>query len=302
MSHELAIVIPAFKADFLKSALSSIAHQTCKDFIVYIGDDCSPYDLKSIVKEFENVFPLVYKRFDNNMGGKDLVSQWNRCLDLTQGEKWLWLFSDDDMMGPRCVELFYNQLKSFPIYDVYHFDVKVIDDNNNITSIPNSYPEVISNYDYYSGKMQGRFLSLVVENIFSREIWKETGGFQNFDLAWGSDTASWVKFMHKTGMKTIHGDNVFWRCSNQNISPNTSEDIVIRKLNALNNFYKWSVSFFNNKGLKLRLLNLYTYYRRIRNFRKYVSQNEVKRSNHQFCINHNLSVIEPILNLLTKKQ
>lgn len=302
MNHELAIVIPAYKVDFLKSALNSIANQTSKDFIVYIGDDCSPYDLKSIVKEYINVFPLVYKRFDNNMGGKNLVSQWNRCLEMTQGEKWLWLFSDDDIMGPKCVELFYSQLKSFPIYDVYHFDVKVIDDNNNITSIPNSYPDVISSYDYYSGKMQGRFLSLVVENIFSREIWEETGGFENFDLAWGSDTASWTKFMHRTGMKTIHGDNVLWRCSNQNISPNTSEDMVVRKLNALNDFYKWSISFFNNKGFKFRLLNLYTYFRRIRSFRKYVSQNEVKRSNHQFCMNHNLLVIEPILNLLTKEQ
>ena len=45
-----------------------------------------------------------------NFGGHDLVAQWNRCIQLTQNEPWLWLFSDDDIMGPRCVEYFFNTI------------------------------------------------------------------------------------------------------------------------------------------------------------------------------------------------
>ena len=37
----LAIVIPAYKSTFLPVALDSIVAQTCKDFTLYIGGDCS---------------------------------------------------------------------------------------------------------------------------------------------------------------------------------------------------------------------------------------------------------------------
>ena len=46
--YRLAIVIPAYKPDYLFNTLQSIYSQSCKDFNLYIGDDCSPYDLKQI--------------------------------------------------------------------------------------------------------------------------------------------------------------------------------------------------------------------------------------------------------------
>ena len=35
--------------------------------------------------------------------------------------------------------------------------------------------------------MLGKYSSLIVENIFTREAYNRVGRFQNFDLAWGSD-------------------------------------------------------------------------------------------------------------------
>jgi glycosyltransferase involved in cell wall biosynthesis len=62
--YKLAIVLPAYNSTFLSSALDSIAAQTYKDFTVYIGDDCSPHDLKSIVDRYSNRINLIYRRFD----------------------------------------------------------------------------------------------------------------------------------------------------------------------------------------------------------------------------------------------
>lgn len=109
--NNLAIIIPAYKATFLAAALDSIAAQTCQDFTLYIGDDCSPNNLEVIVDKYRDKINLVYKRFDTNLGGKDLVAQWERCIDMTQGEDWLWLFSDDDVMEKNCVEEFYKTIK-----------------------------------------------------------------------------------------------------------------------------------------------------------------------------------------------
>ena len=57
-----------------------------------------------------------------------------------------------------------------------------------------AYPDVLKAYDYYKGKYSGRFRSYVVENVFSRRAYKQAGGFKNFDLAWGSDVATWCIF------------------------------------------------------------------------------------------------------------
>lgn len=71
----MAIVIPAYKGRFLKETLDSIAVQTHKDeFVLYIGDDASPERLDKIVESYQNKVNLVYHRFSENMGGKDLVA------------------------------------------------------------------------------------------------------------------------------------------------------------------------------------------------------------------------------------
>lgn len=80
----MAIVIPAYKGRFLKETLDSIAVQAHKDeFVLYIGDDASPERLDKIVESYQNKVNLVYHRFSENMGGKDLVAHWggvSSCL------------------------------------------------------------------------------------------------------------------------------------------------------------------------------------------------------------------------------
>ena len=89
MTNQLAIIIPAYKAAFLPAALDSIAAQTCKDFTVYVGDDCSPEPIGSIVEKYRDKMDIVYKRFDTNLGGTDLVAQWERCIAMSQNEPYI---------------------------------------------------------------------------------------------------------------------------------------------------------------------------------------------------------------------
>lgn len=90
-------------------------------FTVYVGDDCSTNDFASLINEYRNKIDIVYHRFDSNLGGRDLVGQWERCISLTQNEKWIWLFSDDDIIGSNCVDLFYKEIENnSTAYDLYH--------------------------------------------------------------------------------------------------------------------------------------------------------------------------------------
>jgi hypothetical protein len=258
---ELAIVIPAYKIDFFEQTLASIANQTCKNFNLYIGIDNSPFDFETIIKKFSSKISINYYRFSDNLGSMDLVGQWTRCINLISNEKWIWLFSDDDVIGEKCVEIFYKELQTENnLYDIFHFDVKIINEKGMVIKSPRKYPKVITSIDLYKMKSLGKIDCFVVENIFSREIYDKYGGFKSLPLAWGSDLATWIEMSLDNGLITIKEDYVYWRQSNLNITPNKSTIVIKNKLFSEVELLSWTntlwydkIKYFNQKVL-LRIL------------------------------------------------
>ncbi|TAF45004.1 MAG: glycosyltransferase [Sphingobacteriales bacterium] len=256
LTSKLAIVIPAYKDVFLQKTLESIAKQTCNDFNLYIGDDCSPNNLQLIIEPYKSQINIIYKKFETNLGGLDLVAHWNRCIALTQNEEWIWLFSDDDILAPNCVACFYNFISTNTKVELVHFDVKVIDKNGlEILDIPvNAYPKVLSSVQFFEEKTKGNIQSFVVEYIFKRTLYDNEGGFANFDLAWCADDATWIKFASKNGIYTIKDTFVYWRYSGINISSITTDLVVLdRKLNAKLAYLKWVKLFFLEKNIQCKV-------------------------------------------------
>ena len=248
MKNRLAIVIPAYKITFLSSALQSIADQTCQDFTLYVGDDCSPDDIKSVVDKYTGKTHLVYHRFEENLGGTNLVAQWERCIALTEDEEYIWLFSDDDILEPCCVEELLKQIdKTSGKYDLYHFDVNEINERGAVVARRPAYPSVFNAYDFYKGKVSVRYRSYVVENVFSRKVYQASGGFKKFDLAWGSDVATWCIFCGDKGMCKVPNGRVNWRRSSENITPNKTKRIAERKLMADCAFMAWAYEYFKEQ-------------------------------------------------------
>ncbi len=252
--NNLAIVIPAYRKTFFKEVLESIANQTNKNFTLYIGDDCSPDDLYSIVKEYENRIEIVYKHFDENFGGKDLVAHWNRCIDLTKNEEWVWLFSDDDIMENNCVEEFFFKIEQEAKAYLYHFDLVRIDEFNNVLSIENKFPNHFTAVEFLYMKMTNRINSYVVEYIFNKDQFYNKGCFQKFDLAWGSDQATWVKLSLEKGIISIPSARVKWRNSGGNISANNYDKLILtRKINANISFFEWAKNYFHDNSISFPL-------------------------------------------------
>ena len=243
----LAIVIPAYKSTFLSAALDSIAAQTCKDFTLYIGDDCSPNNIGEIVDRYRDKIDLVYKRFDSNLGGHDLVAQWERCIDLTQGEPWLWLFSDDDVMEANCVEEFYKLAYKSPSH-YFHFNIREIGADGLVKKELPAFPPHLSAVDYLEGKTAGWLVSFVIEYIFDKEFFLKAGRFVNFDMAWGSDYITTLKLADlNKGIDTIPNAKVSWRSSDENISPNKSTTVLKKKMTSVVENLFWIKNFVKNK-------------------------------------------------------
>jgi hypothetical protein len=250
--ENLAIVIPAYKTVYFKQVLETISNQTCKDFTLYIGIDGSSDDFKTLIEPYTTKISIVYKYFDNNLGKRNLVAHWERCIDMTKDEEWIWLFSDDDIMENTCVEDFYKTLPSSSGFDLFHFNILKINEQNIVTQNCFSFPEIYTSEEFLKGRLKGLVSSVAIEYIFKKKHFMACNRFQNFDLAWGSDDATWIKLSKRNGFKTIKNSKVYWRLSSFNISSEIKDtDILYRKLNSQIQFANWALE--ETKGGKIQI-------------------------------------------------
>jgi hypothetical protein len=212
----LAIVIPAYKPVFFRAALESVAAQTDGRFRVYVGDDAGPPGIRQAVADFSSRLDIVYRRFDENLGGRSLVSHWNRCVDLSD-ERWVWLFSDDDLMTPDCVSSFYAWGEQTEA-DVLRFDTEVIDAEGRLARSNPPHPGHERGVDFVFARLSGKRHSYVVEHIFRREAYTRAGGFPEYPAAWCADDAAWFLFSRGRAIRTLPTGRVRWRASGLNIS------------------------------------------------------------------------------------
>ena len=253
MNSNLAIVIPAYKSAFLDATLESFVAQTNQHFVVYVGDDCSPENLQLIVDAYKDKLNIVYKRLNTNIGGQSLVQQWRRCVAMSR-EKYIWLFSDDDLLPPNAVERFWNFEESHKeIFDICRLPLELVDKNGNTTMKLEDYPRYMCSEDYLKRRLSCEMLSSASEYIFTREIYNKCG-FVEFPLAWCSDDASWAQMAKEKGLYTIEGLAVQFRMSGDNIS--SCDDNYTAKFRANLSFVEWI-----NNNFDIPEVFLYNYLR-----------------------------------------
>ena len=182
----LAVIIPAYKSEFLDKTLDSLYRQTDKNFTVYIGDDASPYPIWNTVSRWTGRLKIIYRRFEDNLGGTSLTAHWNRCLDMTADEEFFCMFSDDDIMEENCVAAFRKALKKYPNHDVYHFDISIIRSDGSLDRECNSFPAEIAADEFFARLYMKEIDARMPEFIFRTDNFRKCGGFVEFKKAFRS--------------------------------------------------------------------------------------------------------------------
>ena len=121
-------LLPAYKFRFFEEAICSIKNQNYKDFICIVSDDCSPEKLKFVFdKTVGNDSRFIYRRNEENMGGKSLVSHWNLLVNLCNTD-YLVMASDDDIYAPSFLAEIDVLVNKYPEIDVFRAKAKRIED------------------------------------------------------------------------------------------------------------------------------------------------------------------------------
>lgn len=264
MQNELAIIIPAFKPDYLKETLESILNQTDQRFNLYIIDDASPFQLSQIIENCNLAEDTTYHRFEENLGQHSIVKHWTRCIEQIKHENWIWLFSDDDLMDPHCVSYFYKELDKNPDAVAFRFNTHKIADDGSLIRI-NQFNDDFNAVTFLNQKLTYSQESYVVETIFSKDGYLAIDGIPDIPLAWTSDDLFTVKLALLGQVRIINGAIVYWRYSNKNISGSKNKRSAILKLESSRLFVNW---IYDHRevlsGLKPDNLAIKWYVRQIR--------------------------------------
>lgn len=258
----LAIIIPYYKSAYFEETLSSLAAQTNKNFTVYIGDDASPEDPIAIIEPFLGFLNISYNRFKNNLGTISLTQQWERCIELAKGEKWIMILGDDDKLDPEVVKSFYDHQNNFDKKsNVIRFGSRIIYQETNLISKIYEHPRWEKAEDSFIRRYRGLTRSSLSEYIFSKEVYLKYL-FYDYPLAWHSDDRAWLEFSEKKPIYTITEAVVYFRHSTFNIT-GRKDNMELKEL-AAKDFYKYLSQKRSMFSRDLRLLFARIYERYLR--------------------------------------
>lgn len=213
----VSFILPAYKGRFLKESVSSILKQTYADFELIVVNDKSPDDVKEIVTSF-NDNRIRYHENPENIGGKDLVGNWNRCMDYASG-KWAIMASDDDVYNANFLEEMIRLTLRYPDTDLFHCRIKVINSDGGVIGFSEPCLEYECAEEFVYQNLIKRRRQVAPDFMFRLSAIRKIGGFVNFPLAWGSDDATWCKLAVTGNGVAYCGKILFsWRLSGENLS------------------------------------------------------------------------------------
>ena len=230
MNNQLAIIIPYYKRTFFKDTLQSLANQTDKRFTLYICNDASPEDCEDLISKYSKDLDIHYYRFDTNLGGINLVAQWNRCIAMVKTESWIQILGDDDLVSVNFVASFYNALPKIKQRgcEVIRWSTYVIDENGDRTSEQFIHPELETAVSFFERKFSKKTRSSLSEYVFKKATVLEKG-FQPFNLAWHTDDMAVFEFSNNKSIFSINTAYISVRVSELNITGDSQHYVAKNK-------------------------------------------------------------------------
>lgn len=236
-SITFSFVLPAYKARYLAEAIKSILYQTYQNFELIIVNDASPEDVDGVVRQFED--PRIrYHKNKENIGGKNLVKQWNHCLKFSNSD-YIILAADDDLYSPEFLDRVDKLCTKYPKINVVRARCQRIDKNGEIIAQEDIFDEHQTSLEAIHSMFCGNYIGCIGNYVFKTKVLKEKGGFVDFPLAWFSDMATVID-MCDYGQANTCEILFSFRLSDENISSMAHQkETDKKKLEATILFDKW---------------------------------------------------------------
>ncbi len=132
---KVSVIIPNYNhSRYLTKRIDSVLQQTFHDFELIILDDCSPDNSREIIEGYAQRHPHIQTFFNTENSGSPFA-QWNKGVDLAQGE-YLWFAESDDFCEPQLLENLVPLLDQNPEVGIAYTQTYLVDEEG---QIKNSY-------------------------------------------------------------------------------------------------------------------------------------------------------------------
>jgi len=127
----VSVIIPNFNhAAYLAQRIDSILNQSYRDFELIILDDSSTDESINIINHYKALNPSIRTVFNDTCSGNPF-SQWNRGVDMAQGE-FIWIAESDDCANQNFLEKTVNALIEDENIGMVFTDSRIIDESKGI--------------------------------------------------------------------------------------------------------------------------------------------------------------------------
>lgn len=271
----VTIAIPAYKDKWLAEAIESALNQDYENIELIIVDDHSPFGLEKIVTPYLKDSRVHYYYNEKNLGKESIVLNWNKCVDLANGEFFV-LLCDDDILLPNFVSSLLTLAMKYPDCNVFHGRRSVFDDSTEEERDENQWPEFEDYGSFFKADYINQRNHTITEFLYRTKLIKKEK-YEVFPVGYFSDNATILKLIKFGGIASSKEVLCKFRKSKDHISGNNRYEYG--KAKAAISYYTWyqtnicsllsdkkkndrldiwMVSFFNNATFlgKLKILSI----------------------------------------------
>lgn len=235
---KFSICIPAYKSRFLEECIRCALNQSIVDFELIILNDCSPEPVKEIVAAYTDTRIRYYEN-ERNVGAVRLIDNWNKLLALAEGE-YIVILGDDDRMEPDFLSEFTALMANYPGLDVYHCRSLVIDDHNHPIQLTPASPAFEHVCDHIWHRLRQWRSQYISDFVYRTDALRESGGFYDLPLAWGSDDITAYRACAGKGIAHTNKPVFNYRSNSLSISSSGSD---LEKMRANVAYARWLRGF-----------------------------------------------------------
>ena len=216
----ISVILPAYNAEaYLKEAIDSILVQSYSNFELVIVNDASPYDLDSIIGSYHDSRIRYYKN-EKGCGALHVVENWNKCLELAEGD-YVICMGDDDKLLPNCLMDYYQLILNYPDVELFHSMTEIINEKSEVMYLQQPRPIWESALSMIWWRWNGRE-QFIGDWLFKTSSLRSRGGYAYFDFAWCSDDFSAIYAALEKGVVNTQTPGFQYRRNSLTITNNVS--------------------------------------------------------------------------------
>lgn len=222
---KFSILIPAYKDTYLVSCIDSILAQSYTNFEIIIVNDASPFPIDEILSKYSDP-RILYHKNDKGFGAVDVVDNWNKCLELANGD-YVICMGDDDCLLPNCLMDCREIIQNHPGYNVYHIRTEVINEKGEIIDLQEARPLFETAYSMLWHRLVKNRIQFIGDFLFNKSVLDRQGGFYKLPYAcYSDDITAYITAMDK-GIINNNIPGFQYRRNSQTITNNQDLRIVI---------------------------------------------------------------------------